>query len=288
MIVGTDRSGLAALILGAVAIGFAPIFVRLSEVGPVATGFHRLFWSVPLFVLLMYRAPTCRPSPGQWRVMALSGLFFAGDMIVWHLGIMLTSVANASLFTNMAPIFVALALWLVWRQRPSARFALALLVAFTGALALVGGAPVLSPERLVGDGLSLLSGLFYAGYILAVGRAREHLPTPLLMAVGGAVAALVILAVALVLGETVWPSTLRGWAVVLGLALVSQCAGQGLIAWGLAHVSASFAAVVLLLQPVVAVLVAWALFAETLGIVQVVGAMVVLTGIHLARKANRT
>ncbi|TNC94591.1 MAG: Uncharacterized protein FD119_3042 [Stygiobacter sp.] len=288
MIAGTDRSGLAALILGAVAIGFAPIFVRLSEVGPVATGFHRLFWSVPLFVLLMYRAPACRPSPGQWRVMALSGVFFAGDMIVWHLGIMLTSVANASLFTNMAPIFVALALWLIWRQRPSARFVLALLVAFTGALALVGGAPVLSPERLTGDGLSLLSGLFYAGYILAVGRAREDLPTPLLMAVGGAVAALVILAAALALGETVWPSGLRGWAVVLGLALVSQCAGQGLIAWGLAHVSASFAAVLLLLQPVVAVLMAWVLFAETLGTAQVVGAMVVLAGIHLARKANRT
>ncbi|KAF0225379.1 MAG: hypothetical protein FD176_430 [Rhodospirillaceae bacterium] len=288
MIAGTDRSGLAALILGAVAIGFAPIFVRLSEVGPVATGFHRLFWSVPLFVLLMYRAPACRPSPGQWRVMALSGVFFAGDMIVWHLGIMLTSVANASLFTNMAPIFVALALWLIWRQRPSARFVLALLVAFTGALALVGGAPVLSPERLTGDGLSLLSGLFYAGYILAVGRAREDLPTPLLMAVGGAVAALVILAAALALGETVWPSGLRGWAVVLGLALVSQCAGQGLIAWGLAHVSASFAAVLLLLQPVVAVLMAWVLFAETLGTAQAVGAMVVLAGIHLARKANRT
>ena len=288
MIAGNGRSGLAALILGAVAIGFAPIFVRLSDVGPVATGFHRLFWSVPVFLLLMYRAPACRTSPGQCRVMALSGLFFAGDMIVWHLGIMLTSVANASLFTNMAPIFVALALWLIWRRRPSARFALALLVAFTGALALVGGAPDLSLERLAGDGLSLLSGLFYAGYILAVGRARENLPTPLLMAVGGAVAALVILAAALALGETVWPTTLRGWAVVLGLALVSQCACQGLIAWGLAHVSASFGAVVLLLQPVVAVLMAWVLFAETLGIVQVVGVMVVLAGIHLARKANPT
>lgn len=288
MIAGNGRSGLAALILGAAAIGFAPIFVRLSEVGPVATGFHRLFWSVPVFLLLMYRAPACRPSPGQWRVMALSGLFFAGDMIVWHLGIMLTSVANASLFTNMAPLFVALALWLIWRQRPSARFTLALLVAFAGALALVGGAPDLSLDRLAGDGLSLLSGLFYAGYILAVGRAREGLPTPLLMAVGGAVAALVILAAALALGETVWPSTLRGWAVVLGLALVSQCAGQGLIAWGLAHVSASFGAVVLLLQPVVAVLVAWVLFAETLGPAQMVGVVVVLVGIHLARKANRT
>lgn len=292
MIVGDGRSGLAALVLGAVAIGFAPIFVRLSEVGPVATGFHRLAWSVPVFLALWARgrARGAEPWPdaGQWRIMALSGLFFAGDMIVWHLGIMLTSVANASLFTNMAPIFVALALWLFWRRRPSARFSIALAVTVAGAAALVGGAPVLSADRLAGDGLSLLSGLFYAGYILAVGHARAALPTPVLMAVGGAVAALLILAAALALGEPVWPATVRGWAVVLALALVSQCAGQGLIAWGLAHVAPSFGAVVLLLQPLVAVLVAWALFAEALGPAQMIGAAVVLAGLYLARRANRS
>lgn len=287
MRLSAGQKGLAALVVGAVAIGFAPIFVRLSEVGPVATGFHRLFWSLPVFALLAWLRPSPRPSAGQWRVMAASGAFFAGDMIVWHLGILLTSVANASLFTNMAPIFVALALWLIWGQVPSRRFVVALAVTVAGAAALVGGAVDLSAERLAGDGLSLLSGLFYAGYILAVGRAREGLPTSLLMAVGGAVAAALILVAALVLGEQVWPRTASGWAVVLGLALVSQCAGQGLIAWGLAHVSASFGALVLLLQPLVAVLVAWLLFAESLGAIQVVGAGVVLAGIHLARRANR-
>lgn len=287
MRLSAGQKGLAALVVGAVAIGFAPIFVRLSEVGPVATGFHRLFWSLPVFALLAWMRPSPRPNAGQWRVMAASGAFFAGDMIVWHLGILLTSVANASLFTNMAPIFVALALWLIWGQVPSRRFVVALAVTVAGAVALVGGAVDLSPQRLAGDGLSLLSGLFYAGYILAVGRAREGLPTPLLMAVGGAVAAALILVAALALGEQVWPRTASGWAVVLGLALVSQCAGQGLIAWGLAHVSASFGALVLLLQPLVAVLVAWLLFAESLEAIQVVGAGVVLAGIHLARRANR-
>lgn len=287
MRLSAGQKGLAALVVGAVAIGFAPIFVRLSEVGPVATGFHRLFWSLPVFALLVWMRPSPRPHAGQWRVMAASGAFFAGDMIVWHLGILLTSVANASLFTNMAPIFVALALWLFCGQVPSRRFVVALAVTVAGAAALVGGAVDFSAQRLAGDGLSLLSGLFYAGYILAVGRAREALPTPLLMAVGGAVAAALILAAALVLGEQVWPSTTSGWAVVLGLALVSQCAGQGLIAWGLAHVSASFGALVLLLQPLVAVLVAWVLFAESLEVIQVLGAGVVLAGIHLARRANR-
>lgn len=279
---------MAALILGAVAIGFAPIFVRLSEVGPVATGFHRLLWSLPVFALLAWRGRSCRPPWRHGRIMVVAGLFFAGDMIVWHLGIMLTSVANASLFTNMAPLFVALALWLIWGKRPSIALAVALMVTLFGAAILVGAAPILEPDRLAGDGLSLLSGLFYGGYILAVGRARAGLPTSVLMVVSGAVAAGVIAAAAWALGERIWPTTVSGWAVVLGLALVSQCAGQGLIAWGLAHVAPVVGALVLLLQPVVAVTVAWVLFGEALGWAQWGGAAIVLAGIHLARQANRS
>lgn len=279
--------GLLALILGACAIGFAPIFVRLSEVGPVATGFHRLAWSLPVFALMAWRAgedvPTTRAA---WGGLAASGLFFAGDLIVWHLGIMLTSVANATLFSNLAPVFVTLGLWLVWGLRPSPRFVVALAVALAGAAMLMGGSFTLSSARLTGDALSALSGVFYGGYIIAVGRMRASVATAVLMLVGGAFGALAVLAAALALGETVMPGTWRGWAVVLGLALVSQVGGQGLIAWGLKHLPASFGAVVLLVQPVVAAAVAWGLFGEVLGPFELAGAGVVLVGIHLARRAN--
>src|SRR4029077_1501531 len=38
---------LPALVLGSIAIGASPIFVRLSELGPVATAFHRMLWALP-------------------------------------------------------------------------------------------------------------------------------------------------------------------------------------------------------------------------------------------------
>ena len=41
-----------------------------------------------------------------------AGLLFAGDLAFWHWSIVLTSVANAVLLANCAPIFVALAVWL--------------------------------------------------------------------------------------------------------------------------------------------------------------------------------
>ena len=48
-----------------------------------------------------------------------------------------------------------------------------------------------------------------------------------------------------------------GWTILLGLALISHAAGQGLIAYALAHLPATFSSVGLLLQPVVAAFFAW-------------------------------
>jgi drug/metabolite transporter (DMT)-like permease len=281
------RAGLIALIFGAAALGFAPIFVRLSEVGPVATAFHRLALSLPIFALLAWRHRTVPAGRQAWAGSGLAGLFFAADLSVWHMGILLTSVANATLFTNLAPVFVTLGLWLIWGQRPSRGFVMALGLALAGAIMLMGGSLRLSPDRLAGDGLSLLSGAFYGAYILTVGRSRPAIPATVLMLWSSAVASALVLPVALALGETVLPHTLHGWAVLLGLALITQVAGQGLIAWGLAHLSSSFGAVVLLLQPLVAALVAWVLFGEALGPLELAGAGVVLLGMHCARKASR-
>lgn len=287
MLSRNSQTGLIALVLGAIAIGFAPIFVRLSEVGPVATAFYRLSLSLPVFALMAARSGLPAGRRG-WAGCGLAGLFFAGDLSVWHVGILLTSVANASLFTNLAPVFVTLGLWLVWGQRPSGRFLLALAVSLAGAVLLVGGSLQFSASRLAGDGLSMLSGAFYGAYILTVGRSRAGLSTAVLMFWSGLVASAVLLPVALALGEQVLPHTAYGWAVVLGLALISQVAGQGLIAWGLAHVPATLGSLILLLQPAVAALVAWGLFGEALHGVELAGAAVVLAGIHIARKARST
>ncbi|MCR6631521.1 MAG: DMT family transporter [Magnetospirillum sp.] len=151
---------------------------------------------------------------------------------------------------------------------------------------LMGGSFNLSADRLAGDALSVLSGAFYGGYILAVGRSRAAMSAPALMLWSGLAASILLLLAALALGEVVVPSTPEGWAVVLGLAVVSQVGGQGLIAWGLAHVPAAFGSIVLLLQPAVASLAAWMLFSEALGVAEIAGSAVILLGIHIARKAK--
>jgi drug/metabolite transporter (DMT)-like permease len=96
----------------------------------------------------------------------------------------------------------------------------------------------------------------------------------------------VLLPVTLATGETLWPQSMRGWAVLLGMALISQVAGQGLIAWAMAHLPASFSSVSLLVQPVAAAIFAWVLLAEPFGALQALGGAVVLAGIVICRMAT--
>jgi drug/metabolite transporter (DMT)-like permease len=220
------------------------------------------------------------------RLMIAVGLLFAGDLAVWHWSIVLTSVANATLLANIAPIFVTLGVWLWYRRRPSGLFLAGMAVALVGVAALLGGDFRLAGRELAGDVFGVVTAMFYGGYQLAVSRARASASTASIMAWSGLVTACVLLPLALVSGEQVLPVTAMGWLKLVGLALISQAAGQSLIAYAMAHLPATFSSVGLLLQPLVAALFAWVLLGEALGPAAIAGGCAVLVGIAIAHRAE--
>jgi len=279
---------LVALLLGATCIALSPIFVRLSEAGPTATAFWRVALAVPVlwfFYLLKTKSHT-RYS-GKWPLLFAAGFAFAGDLAFWHTSIQLTSVANSTLLANLASIFVTLAAWVFLRQKPTGVFLAGLAAALVGVAMLVRTSLGFSPTGILGDALGLVTAMFYAGYILAVKGLRDRGETTLhLMAVTSTITAIILFPVALASGEGMLPASLFGWGVLLGLALISHAAGQGLIAYALAHLPAAFSSVGLLLQPVVAAFFAWVLLSEPVVPLQIAGGVVVLIGIYLARRGS--
>jgi drug/metabolite transporter (DMT)-like permease len=280
---------LPALLAGATCIALSPIFVRLSEAGPTATAFWRVALAVPplwLLYFLVRRAAAPAPS-AHWGLLVAAGLAFAGDLAFWHSSIKLTSVANSTLLANLASLFVTLAAWIFLRQRPRALFLAGLAAALVGVGMLVKTSLAFSSTGLLGDALGLVTAMFYAGYLLAVKELRDRRESTLhLMAATSTITAVLLLPVALASGERILPDTAFGWWILLGLALVSHAAGQGLIAYALAHLPAAFSSVSLLFQPVMAALFAWALLAEALVPLQMAGGVVVLIGIYLARRGS--
>jgi drug/metabolite transporter (DMT)-like permease len=285
-------ASLIALFAGATAIAFAPIFVRLSEVGPAATAFWRLTLALPaLWLWVMFDRRNYHDSQKvstktMYGQLALAGLFFAGDLAVWHWSILFTSVANSTLLANFAPIFVALGAWLVFGQRVTRSFLMAMVLALIGTSLMVGSSLQMSLRHLWGDALGLITAVFYAGYILTVKQLREELSVATIMAWGGTVTALALFPLALLSDETIMPTTGRGWSVLLGLALISQVSGQSLIAYALAHLPAAFSSIGLLLQPVMATLFARQILGERLEPWQALGGILVLVGILRARQSS--
>jgi drug/metabolite transporter (DMT)-like permease len=106
------------------------------------------------------------------------------------------------------------------------------------------------------------------------------------MAITSTLTAALLLPVAIASGEALLPASANGWLVLAGLAWISHCAGQGLIAYSLAHLPAAFSSVSLLFQPVMAALFAWVLLSEPLAPLQIAGGLVVLAGIYLARRGS--
>lgn len=279
---------LGALLLGAVAIGSSAIWVRLSEVGPVATAFWRTALAVPFLFLwvALERRPADATARTSRRGLIAAGCYFAGDLSFWHVSILLTSVATSTLLANLAPIFVTLAGWLWFKERVSGMFVLGLTIAMLGVGALLGPDFRGDSQALLGDAFGIITALFYAAYLLQIKRLRAGTSTARIMASTSVVTALIVLPVALLLGESIVPGSLRGWSIVLGLALVSHVAGQSLIAYALAHLPASLGSVSLLIQPLFSAFFAWMILGESIVALQIAGGITTLVGIGIAHRAG--
>lgn len=282
-----SRLALAALLVGGAAIGGSPIFVRLSEVGPLATAFWRVSLALLPFFLISRVAKEADQQPAGLRdylLLVLPGVFLAIDLVAWHLSLHMTSVANATLLANLAPVFVTLGSWLVFRTRITPIFLVGLGLALVGVVVLKGGPGAIGGGGIAGDATAITAAVFYACYMLALGHVRSKFSTLRIMVWTTFAAAVCMLPIAFFFEGSMVPITLFGWAMVVGLAFISHVGGQGLVTYALAYLPTAFSSLTLLLQPVVAAILAWILLAEPVGAMQAVGGVIVLAGILVARR----
>jgi drug/metabolite transporter (DMT)-like permease len=233
------------------------------------------------------KATRPRPSAPLTRsdivALVLAGLLFAGDMALWNWSLHLTTVANSTLITNLTPLLVMLAARVLFGEPITGRYLLGMPLALLGAACLVrAGSPTL-PDHWRGDLVSAAATLFYAGYLLALRRLRQRLSSAVILFASGWISTLVLFGIAVAAGHRLMPSA-GGWLPLVGLAVVSHVGGQGFIAYGFGHVSAAVGSLILLVQPVVAGILAWLLLAEPLGPRQVIGGVLVLLGLGVASR----
>ncbi len=280
---------LAALILGNVALALGPWFVRLADTGPISAGFWRVALALPFLALLAIanRQPLRGMPRGVLLAVVVGGVLFALDLASWHVGIEMTRLANATVFGNSGSLILMVWGFIAWRRLPRGREWPAMGAALAGAAVLLGRSLDISPVSFAGDLWCLLAGLLYAGYLLILQDARRELGGWALLTWSCAAGAPVLLALALLAGEPVWPgASAAGWAPVVGLAISSQLIGQGLLVYALRHFSPLTIGIALLTQPAVGALAGWLAFAERLTLLDLFGIALLAGALVLARTSQ--
>ncbi len=282
------RGGLAfpAMLAGSACLAFGPFLVRLADVAPLASAFWRQALAVPFLLVLALRAPAGRglgaAGGAGLALAALAGAGFAGDLAVWHLGIVRTTLGNASLLANAATFLLPLYALVVLGQRPTRPQWLALAVAAAGVALLLGRSAELSATHLAGDLLCLAAAVFYTLYLVVIEKLRARLDALPALALATLASALVLAPLAA--GGRFWP---QDWGPVLALAIGSQVIGQGLIVYAVRHLPPLVVGLSFLVQPAIGAAVGAWRFGEMPGPPELAGAALVVAALVIARLPAR-
>jgi drug/metabolite transporter (DMT)-like permease len=275
--------------IGSSLIGFSAVFVRLSDLGPLTTGFYRMLFALPLLVVWMRwekKEKTSQPMifPNDIVGLLVAGVFFSLDLALWNWSVDYTTIVNSTLLNNTAAFYVPLVMWLLFKEQQSVRVLAAATIGFIGCSLLVGESFSISLQSLLGDIVALLSGLMVACYLISLKQIRDRFLTGFLMFWTGACAAVFLAFFAYIFGESFWPLTVLDFVSILGQAVLVHALGQGLIAYSLGKIPATYAAIILFLAPVTAAVLGWIIYAESLSMLKVVGMVLVMASIMAARQ----
>lgn len=276
-------------LLAIASIVMASALIRYSQIGPIATGAYRLLLAIPMLLAVNYSAKktstptTAKLSASTLLPAILAGVFFALDLSVYNLSVIYTTLAEATLLTNMVPFFVAPISIVFFKEKISPRFLFPVALAIGGLMLLLGSSGN-GGHHFSGDLLALLSALFYSLFFISIKRARNNYPAAKTMLVVCLVGGITLLLLALARHETAIPTTAFGWTIVVLIAFFGQILGQTLLAYAMKFIPLNLSALFLLLSPVFAALFAIIMFQEWLSPSQIGGISIILIAVHFGKK----
>jgi drug/metabolite transporter (DMT)-like permease len=278
---------LATAALGALCIASSGVLVRLASSSPVTVALYRCLYALPVLGAITYlETRRFGALPQRTRNLAwAAGVFFALDLVFWHNAIEAVGAGLATVLGNLQVVIVGFAAWALLGERPRSRLFWAIPVVLTGVVLISGavGAGAYGENPGLGVVYGALTSLAYAAFILIIREGSRDLRRaagPLFHAtLASAVATAAYGGAAGGMDwSPQWPE--HGW--LAALALSAQVVGWLLISRSLPRLPAAVTSIVLLLQPVGAMTIAWLALDETPGAAQLAGAALILGGVVVA------
>ncbi len=278
-----------ALTIGIVALSLSAMFVRWADAPGPMTGFYRLLISTLLLTpFFLNQQKQLAPIDKKYLYFPLTaGLFTAFDFAFWNSSLKYTTAANATLLGNTAPLWVALATLLIFREKLKGIFWVGLILALAGAALVMGTDFLIHPTLGLGDIMASTAAIFYASYQLITQRGRVHIDPFRYTWLVGVSATIGMLIMNLVLGNPFSGFSTQTWVIFFLTAIVSQMIGYLAITYALGHLPASIVAPTLIGQPILTAILAIPLLNEIPTPIQWIGGGIALAGIYIVNQSHR-
>lgn len=280
------RKGYIFIFAGAFCISFAAFFVKGASIDSSAVAFYRLFFGmIALFALAVVQKVRLLPSRPVLLLLAMAGLFFAGDLVLWHKSILLIGPGIATILANFEVILLAIYGVLFLREKMSVPQKFSIPLALLGLAMLLGLHESVIPDGIIfGTGIGIGSAVFYAAYILTLRRSQmvETKISPVASIAWVSLIACVVVGV-FCLGNNVSLAIpdMKTLGILAALGVFCQSLGWVLLSRGLPLLPPFRAGLIMLTQPALAFV--WdIIFAGTaVGVVNVLGAIVAIAAIGM-------
>ena len=271
---------------GAMLIGFAPIFVKWSELSPSAILFYRMILTLPfLFLLNFYLNKKISFQVKDKKTIfysAIASIAFTFDLVLWHYAMDITSVSNATIIVNSAPILIAVLSYIFFKEKPAKGFTASFVITYIGIIGLIVFSNNYINGKILGDILCLFAAFGYATYLLIISKLGKETALNIIFYTTLFCSIFAIIPMLLESGNKL-PSSSFEWQNLFLLAFLCQFGGQFLITYGITKISASSGSIGLLMQPLTATILASFIFSEILNANQILFIFITLFGIYLAR-----
>lgn len=271
-----------ALALGVLFISIFPILIKMNLTPPLVSAFYRM--AIALAVLLPYVLFTGKLKKSSLKLTLLSmlcGVIFGMDVGVWNIAIQESTATQATLLTNLSPIWVGVGAFFFLKDKPTRNFWIGTVIAIFGMILLVGAHTFLILDFNLAFGFAVLSGILYAVYMLLSKSILNDVDVWnfMTLALIASTTSLAVLSVSI--GETFSGYSQLGWLTLAVQGLVCQLAAWLLISYATKHMRATRVSVSLLGQAVLAAIFATIFINETISVQMVVGGLFLLFGIRV-------
>ena len=276
-----------ALAIGIVCISIFPVLVKLKLSPGLISAFYRMAFAFAVLIPFALFSGKFKMPPTKYLILALlCGILFGSDVAVWNIAIQESSATQASLLTNLSPLWVGIISYLFLKTKPVTNFWIGTIVALFGMAMLVGFKFFLELDFDKAFIFAVLSGIFYSIYLLVSKKALSGVDVLSFMTISLFASTIYLAVLCIIADEPFTGFSDMGWIVLCIQAVVCQLMAWISISYATQYMRPTRVSLSLLGQAVLTSILAWLFVNEKITANMIIGGIILLIGIRITFYTN--